>query len=75
MMLTKYKDLTSAQQTEGILEREQQIARQALKDGNNARALTALRRRKYQESLLTKTDNQLETLQNLVRSFGSFGEV
>ena len=27
----------------------------------------ALRRRKYQEQLLVKTDNQLETLQQLVR--------
>jgi len=54
--------------TEGILEQERQVAREALAVGNKARALTALRRRKYQEQLLVKTDNQLETLQNLVTS-------
>lgn len=32
------------------------------------RALTALRQRKFQEGLLTKTDGQLQTLQELVRS-------
>lgn len=53
-------------QIEGILDREKQIAREALAQGNKSRALTALRRRKYQESLLAKTDSQLETLQNLV---------
>ena len=31
------------------------------------RALTALRQRKFQEGLLTKTDSQLQTLQELVR--------
>ena len=32
-----------------------------------ARALTALRQRKYQEQLLSRTDIQLSTLQGLVR--------
>jgi hypothetical protein len=32
------------------------------------RALTALRQRKYQEQLLTKTDSQLQTLQELVNT-------
>lgn len=31
------------------------------------RALTALRQRKYQEQLLSRTDEQLSTLQGLVR--------
>jgi charged multivesicular body protein 6 len=31
--------------------------------------LTALRQKKYQESLLLKTDSQLQTLQELVRLF------
>lgn len=55
-------------QIEGILQRERQIAADALKQGNKQRALLALRRRKFQESLLTKTDSQLATLQGLVSS-------
>lgn len=38
----------------------------AVKSGNKSRALIALRRRKYQEGLLQKTDGQLEVLENLV---------
>jgi len=49
-----------------ILDREHEIAKQALKSGNKERALVALRRRKYQESLLSKTDSQLENLEQLV---------
>ena len=33
---------------------------------DQSRALTALRQKKYQESLLQKTDAQLQTLQELV---------
>ncbi|KAH8923173.1 hypothetical protein BT69DRAFT_1219350 [Atractiella rhizophila] len=55
-------------QIEAVLNREQEIAKIALKEGKKDKALTALRRRKYQESLLSKTDTQLETLQNLVSS-------
>lgn len=58
---------TNSAQVQGVLDREQEIARQALAAGNKSRALTALRQRKYQDGLLTKTDGQLETLQNLVR--------
>jgi charged multivesicular body protein 6 len=36
-----------------------------LKKGDKPRALLALRRRKYQETLLQKTDAQLETLEQL----------
>ncbi|ELU41066.1 Snf7 domain-containing protein [Rhizoctonia solani AG-1 IA] len=49
-----------------ILDREQAIAKEALANGNKRVALIALRRRKYQESMLQKTDGQLETLENLV---------
>ncbi|KAM0750681.1 Snf7-domain-containing protein [Meredithblackwellia eburnea MCA 4105] len=51
-----------------VLDREQEIAKEALKAGNKKKALTALRQRKYQENLLEQTDNQLETLQKLVSS-------
>ncbi|OCF30428.1 charged multivesicular body protein 6 [Kwoniella heveanensis BCC8398] len=49
-----------------VLDREQDIAKEALKAGNKTRALTALRQKKYQEQLLAKTDSQLMTLQELV---------
>ncbi|KAI0320370.1 Snf7 family [Amylostereum chailletii] len=49
-----------------VLDREHEIARQHLAAGQKDRALIALRRRKYQESLLTKTDGQLENLEQLV---------
>ncbi|KAI1793857.1 Snf7 family [Ganoderma leucocontextum] len=49
-----------------VLDREQQIAKQQLAAGNRDRALVALRRRKYQEGLLVKTDAQLENLEKLV---------
>ncbi|WWC88508.1 uncharacterized protein L201_003419 [Kwoniella dendrophila CBS 6074] len=49
-----------------VLNREQEIAKEALKTGNKTRALTALRQKKYQEQLLAKTDAQLMTLQELV---------
>ncbi|KAI5450342.1 Vacuolar protein sorting-associated protein 20 [Naganishia albida] len=48
------------------LDSEQQAAKQALANGQKSRAITALRQRKYHESLLTKTDNQLATLTELL---------
>ncbi|KAK7059067.1 Vacuolar protein sorting-associated protein 20 [Paramarasmius palmivorus] len=51
-----------------ILDREQAIAKEHLANGQKDRALTALRRRKYQQSLLLKTDGQLENLEQLVSS-------
>ncbi|KAI0800966.1 Snf7 family [Fomes fomentarius] len=49
-----------------VLDREHEIAKQQLASGNKDRALIALRKRKYQEGLLAKTDAQLENLENLV---------
>ena len=51
-----------------ITTRETEIARQCLAKGDKARALLALRRKKYQETLLTKTDAQLEQLEQLTSS-------
>ena len=48
-----------------ITSREQEIARECLRDGNKQKALLALRRKKYQESLLAKTDQQLAQLEAL----------
>ncbi|KAJ3935455.1 MAG: Snf7 family [Lentinula lateritia] len=53
---------------QAILDREEAIAKQHLEAGHKDRALVALRRRKYQQGLLLKTDGQLENLQQLVSS-------
>ncbi|KAF2152889.1 SNF7 family protein [Myriangium duriaei CBS 260.36] len=45
--------------------RETQIARECLRAGDKKRALLALRKKKYQESLLQKTDAQLAQLETL----------
>ncbi|KAJ3552032.1 hypothetical protein NM688_g4374 [Phlebia brevispora] len=51
---------------QAVLDREHEIAKEQLSVGHKDRALLALRRRRYQESLLAKTDSQLENLENLV---------
>ena len=51
-----------------LTNRETEIARQMLAKGDKKRALLALRRKKYQESLLAKTDAQLDQLEKLASS-------
>jgi hypothetical protein len=51
-----------------LTSRETEIAKEMLAKGDKPRALLALRRKKYQESLLTKTDAQLEQLEQLTSS-------
>ena len=51
-----------------ITDRETAIAKECLSRGDKSKALLALRRKKYQESLLAKTDAQLETLEKLTSS-------
>jgi hypothetical protein len=48
-----------------VTDRETEVARECLRIGHKDKALLALRRKKYQESLLTKTDQQLAQLQAL----------
>ncbi|EEP80915.1 conserved hypothetical protein [Uncinocarpus reesii 1704] len=48
-----------------LTDRETSIARECLARGDRPRALLALRRKKYQESLLAKTDAQLDQLEKL----------
>ncbi len=48
-----------------ITDRETAVAKECLRNGDKARALLALRRKKYQESLLSKTDAQLAQLEVL----------
>ncbi|ERF74663.1 hypothetical protein EPUS_00793 [Endocarpon pusillum Z07020] len=51
-----------------ITDREKSIAKECLARGDKEKALLALRRKKYQESLLGKTDSQLEQLEKLTSS-------
>ena len=53
-----------------VLDREHEIAKQQLAAGNKDRAILALRKKKYHESLLAKTYAQLENLEHLVRWTG-----
>ena len=49
-----------------ITNRETEVAKLCLREGKKDKALLALRRKKYQESLLAKTDQQLAQLEILV---------
>ncbi|KAJ8520135.1 hypothetical protein ONZ45_g3017 [Pleurotus djamor] len=49
-----------------VLDREHEIAKLHLANGQKDRAVVALRQRKYQQGLLLKTDGQLENLEQLV---------
>ncbi|ODV91595.1 hypothetical protein CANCADRAFT_15288, partial [Tortispora caseinolytica NRRL Y-17796] len=51
-----------------VLDREKELATLCLQKGDRRRALLALRKRKYQEQLLNRTDEQLMTLEQLVDS-------
>ena len=51
-----------------LTDKETDIARRMLAASDKPRALLALRRKKYQESLLRKTDAQLEQLEQLTRN-------
>ncbi|KAF3924196.1 hypothetical protein ABW21_db0201532 [Orbilia brochopaga] len=48
-----------------VLDREHEIAKECLRNGRKDKALLALKKRKYQEQLLDKTDGQLQTLEQL----------
>lgn len=48
-----------------LTSREAEIAKECIRAGEKSKALLALRRKKYQESLLAKTDQQLAQLEAL----------
>ncbi|KNG48892.1 Snf7-domain-containing protein [Stemphylium lycopersici] len=48
-----------------LTDREKEIAKECLAKGDTSKAKLALRRKKYQESLLSKTDSQLAQLEVL----------
>ncbi|KAK3989833.1 Snf7 family [Cladorrhinum sp. PSN332] len=53
---------------QSLTARETEIAKTLLGQNDKPRALLALRRKKYQQSLLAQTDSQLEQLEKLVSS-------
>lgn len=48
------------------LEKERELAKKLLKDGKKNKALLLLRKKKFQEGLLEKTDGQLENIERMV---------
>lgn len=50
-----------------ITDREKEVAKECLKRGDEKKAKLALRRKKYQESLLAKADAQLAQLEQLTQ--------
>jgi charged multivesicular body protein 6 len=51
-----------------VADREYEIAKEQIRLGNRELSLLALRKKKYQEQLLAKTDSQLVNLEQLVSS-------
>ncbi|KAI8575278.1 hypothetical protein K450DRAFT_262580 [Umbelopsis ramanniana AG] len=51
-----------------VADKEVEIAKQSLAQGNKKKALVSLKKKKYQEQLLEKTDAQLMNLEELTNS-------
>jgi len=51
-----------------VINKEMELARVLLKEGKKKQAILALKKKKYQEQLLTKSENQLSTLQEMIDS-------
>lgn len=49
------------------LEKERALAKQLLKDGKKEKALLLLKKKKYQDQLLDKTENQISNLEHMVQ--------
>lgn len=49
------------------LEKERALAKQLLKDGKKEKALLLLKKKRYQEQLLDKTENQISNLEQMVQ--------
>ncbi|XP_076855521.1 charged multivesicular body protein 6 [Brachyhypopomus gauderio] len=49
------------------LEKEKQLAKQLLKDGKKEKALVLLKKKRFQEQLLDKTENQISNLERMVQ--------
>uniref|UniRef100_A0A2C9LVN4 Charged multivesicular body protein 6 n=1 Tax=Biomphalaria glabrata TaxID=6526 RepID=A0A2C9LVN4_BIOGL len=59
--LKQYQKKISSQ-----LERDRDVARALLKDGKKDKAKLMLRKKKFQETLLSKTDTQLDNIEKMV---------
>ena len=68
LSLKKTRDqlLQYQKKIEGNLEKDRELAKRLLKEGKKDRAKLLLRKKKYHESLLVKTDGQLSNLETLV---------
>ncbi|XP_064814463.1 charged multivesicular body protein 6-like isoform X1 [Oncorhynchus masou masou] len=49
------------------LEKERSLAKQLLKDGKKDKALVLLKKKRYQDQLLDKTENQISNLERMVQ--------
>ncbi|KAL2078382.1 hypothetical protein ACEWY4_026067 [Coilia grayii] len=49
------------------LEKERQLAKQLLKDGKKDKAILLLKKKRYQDQLLDKTENQISNLERMVQ--------
>ncbi|KAI5623462.1 charged multivesicular body protein 6 [Silurus asotus] len=49
------------------LEKERQFAKQLLKDGKKEKAMLLLKKKRFQEQLLDKTENQISNLERMVQ--------
>uniref|UniRef100_A0A8C6Q7Q3 Charged multivesicular body protein 6 n=1 Tax=Nothobranchius furzeri TaxID=105023 RepID=A0A8C6Q7Q3_NOTFU len=49
------------------LEKERSLAKQLLKDGKKEKALLLLKKKRYQDQLLDKTENQISNLERMVQ--------
>ncbi|CAG5089387.1 Similar to CHMP6: Charged multivesicular body protein 6 (Gallus gallus) [Cotesia congregata] len=57
---------TYQRRIEQNLEKDRELAKKLLQSGRKERALSLLRKKKFQEQVLSKTDNQLENLERMV---------
>merc|ERR1712142_730118 len=48
------------------LEKEREVAKTLLKQGKKDKALTLLKKKRYQENLLSKCDGQMDTIQQMI---------
>ncbi|TRY60699.1 hypothetical protein DNTS_013994 [Danionella cerebrum] len=49
------------------MEKERQLAKQLLKDGKKEKAILLLKKKRYQDQLLDKTENQISNLERMVQ--------
>eukprot|EP00051_Salpingoeca_urceolata_P012378 m.153387 g.153387 ORF g.153387 m.153387 type:complete len:212 (+) comp17471_c1_seq2:2127-2762(+) len=53
---------------QAVLDKEDQLARQAVREGKKDKALVLLKKKRYQTNLLVKTEGQLENLEQVTQS-------